>query len=257
MFPLHSPLLLNSKRISHGYFGRQGGVSEGVFESLNCGFGSADDRAHVHENRCRVANALGTDFDHLITAYQVHSANVVHVTEPWTREASPRADGMVTQVSGIALGVLAADCAPVLFVDDESGVIGSAHAGWQGAFTGVLEGVVEQMIFLGAKRERIRACVGPCISQVSYEVGPEFYHRFCDQGVVNAQFFLRAERAGYWMFDLPRYVLHRLEAAGVTLAEALGACTYSEEQRLFSFRRTTHRQQVEYGRNMSAIMLVT
>lgn len=256
MMPLQSPLLSNSKLIAHGFFGRRGGVSEGVFASLNCGFGSADQPSHVQANRSHVAEWLGTDFEHLLTVYQVHSAEVVHVTGAWKREESPRADGMVTNVPGIALGVLAADCAPVLFADAEAGVIGSAHAGWQGAFKGVVEAVVAQMISLGAERNRIRACIGPCISQANYEVGPEFHERFQMVGGLNDRYFVRSAREGHWMFDLPGYVLQRLSSAGVGRVQSLGACTYENEGEYFSFRRTTHRQEVEYGRNISAIMLV-
>lgn len=252
--PLQSSALADLKGVAHGFFGRAGGVSSGVFASLNCGYGSDDDVHAVRENRTRVATWLGAREERLLTVYQIHSADAVEVTTPWVRADAPKADAMATRAPGIALGVLAADCAPVLFADAEAGVIGSAHAGWKGAFDGVLESVVALMERLGARRDRIHAAIGPCISQASYEVGPEFFERFVEPARDNARFFAPSTRAKHWRFDLPAYALMRLAAAGVS-ARALGVCTYADEAGFFSFRRTTHRGEAQYGRNLSAIML--
>jgi hypothetical protein len=253
---LRSSLLSDLPAIRHGFFGRTGGASSGVYASLNCGYGSGDDLELVRQNRAAVARDIGTEEPRLLTVYQVHSADAVCVEQPWAREHAPHADGMATNKRGIALGVLAADCAPVLFADEEAGVIGSAHAGWQGAFKGVIEGVVAQMERLGARRSAIRACVGPCISQANYEVGPEFVDRFLATSPGHASFFVPSVKAGHSMFDLPAFVLHRLRQAKVGRAEILPACTYADGDGFFSFRRTTHRQESAYGRNISAIMLV-
>jgi YfiH family protein len=254
MTPLQSSHLSGLDGVAHGFFGRRGGVSKGIFASLNCGFGSNDDAAAVLENRTRVATWLGTQEPRLLTVYQIHSADAVPVTVPWTRGDSPKADGMATNVPGIALGVLAADCAPVLFADASARVVGSAHAGWKGALGGVVESVLALMETMGAKRTRIRAAIGPCISQASYEVGPEFRDRFVASGGENAGYFVPSTRADHWQFDLPGYVRARVAAAGVDV-DAIDACTYKDEKGLFSFRRATHRAESEYGRNLSAIML--
>lgn len=254
MTPLTSPSLSALNGVAHGFFGRRGGVSAGVFASLNCGYGSDDDADLVRENRERVAAWLGTGEARLLTVYQVHSAEAVCVTTPWARGDAPKADGMATSVRGVALGVLAADCAPVLFADAEAGVVGSAHAGWKGALGGIVDAVASAMEGLGARRERIRAVIGPCISQTAYEVGPEFRERFLEHAAVNARFFVPSMRNGHWQFDLPGYVTLRAQEAEVQV-EALGVCTYSDETGYFSFRRTTHRAEAQYGRNLSAIML--
>jgi YfiH family protein len=254
MTPLQSSHLSGLDGIAHGFFGRRGGVSKGIFASLNCGFGSNDDAAAVLENRTRVAAWLGTPEPRLLTVYQIHSTEAVNVTAPWARGDAPKADGMATKVPGIALGVLAADCAPVLFADASAGVIGSAHAGWKGALGGVVESVVTLMETMGAKRARMRAAIGPCISQASYEVGPEFRARFVEHGGENAGYFVPSTRADHWQFDLPGYVRARVIATGIEV-DALDACTYEDEKGLFSFRRATHRAEPEYGRNLSAIML--
>lgn len=254
MTPLQSSYLSSIEGISHGFFGRRGGVSKGILASLNCGFGSNDDVAAVLENRTRVATWLGTQEPRLLTVYQIHSAEAVNVKAPWVRGDAPKADGMATNIPGLALGVLAADCAPVLFADASAGVIGSAHAGWKGALGGVVESVVALMETLGAKRARIRTAIGPCIRQASYEVGPEFRARFLEYAGENAVWFVPSARTDHWQFDLPGYVRARLVAAGVEV-DAVGACTYEDEKGLFSFRRATHRAEPEYGRNLSAIML--
>lgn len=255
MTPLQSPVLSVHGGVAHGFFGRQGGVSQGVYASLNCGYGSDDDVEAVRENRTRVAAWLGTAEERLLTVYQIHSAEAAHVTEPWVRGAAPKADGMATTLRGVALGVLAADCAPVLFADPHAGVIGSAHAGWKGALGGVLESVVALMERLGATRERICAAVGPCIWQPSYEVGPEFRERFAEAAAANARYFTASARAGHWMFDLPAYVVARLKAMELDAVDSSSACTYAHAERYFSFRRTTHRGETVYGRNLSAVML--
>lgn len=252
---LRSTQLSEADAVAHGFWGRKGGVSTGVFASLNCGYGSDDDPARVRQNRQLIAQDLGVPVDSLVTAYQIHSADVVDVAAPWLRSDAPRGDAMVTTVPGIALGVLAADCAPVLLADAEARVIGCAHAGWQGAIKGVVAAVVARMEEKGAQRARIRAAVGPCISQANYEVGAEFVDRFVAQDPSFARFFKPSVRAGHAMFDLPGFVDSRLAAAGIVHRDVLGACTYAGEGTHFSFRRTTHRGEVQYGRNLSAIVL--
>lgn len=254
MKPLQSHVLAGAS-IAHGFFGRQGGVSGGIYASLNCGYGSGDDSASVCENRTRVATWLGTEEKQLITLYQIHSADALHVTAPWPRTAPPRADAMATTMRGVALGVLAADCAPILLSDAKAGVIGCAHSGWKGAIGGVAESVVALMERLGASRSRINAVVGPCISQASYEVGPEFEARFSEEDPANKRYFVPSPRPGHWQFDLPGYVTARLKAAGIGAVEALNVCTYEHNDAYFSYRRTTHRGETDYGRNVSAIML--
>lgn len=239
--------------IAHGFFGRTGGVSTGIFASLNCGPGSGDHRATVIENRRRVSDALGAQ---LINVHQIHSGTAVTVSEPWPLGDGPKADAMVTKTPGIALGILTADCAPVLFVDPEARVIGAAHAGWKGAFGGVLEATLTAMEGLGGARARIRAAIGPCISQENYEVGPEFRARFVEADPANAQYFIASERTGHFRFALEAYVAGRLAAAGLSQIERLGACTYALSGEFFSFRRTTHRGEPDYGRQVSAIALV-
>lgn len=253
---LMSSSLSGVRGITHGFFGRKGGASQGIYASLNCGYGSDDDKAAVRTNRTRVATLLGTREDHLITVYQVHSADAVVVTKPWALGDAPHADAMATNVKGVALGVLAADCAPVLFADDVAQVIGTAHAGWKGALTGVLESAVRAMEGLGADRSRMRAAIGPCISQTAYEVGPELYERFRDTDLSSGQYFKPSSRAGHWQFDLPGYVAIRLVKLGVRGVDPMGHCTYAKEDDYFSYRRTTHRGEPDYGRNLSAIMLV-
>lgn len=250
-----SDALAGPKHIVHGFYGRRGGVSLGDFAGLNCGYGSGDDPNLVRENRLRIARDLGASEDRLLTVYQIHSADAVTVTAPWLREEAPKADGMVTNVRGLALGVLAADCAPVLFADHRAGVIGCAHAGWQGAFRGIVMSVVTRMEALGANRNAITACVGPCISQRNYEVGPEFHARFVASSRDYSRFFTTSGKDGHWLFDLPGFVLLMLKDSGVSQAVTLSLCTYADEPGFFSFRRTTHRNDVNYGRNLSAIML--
>jgi polyphenol oxidase len=241
--------------VRHGFFGREGGVSDGLYASLNCGFGSGDDLAKVAENRARAARALGATGGTLVTCYQVHSPDVVTVDRPWRREANPKADGMATRTPGVALGILTADCAPVLFADPEAGVIGAAHAGWRGALGGVLEATLAAMKQLGAARARIRAAIGPCIAQASYEVGPEFPAAFLAEDTANARFFTPSRRAGHHMFDLGGYVERRLGRAGLAAIGRAAHDTAAEADRFFSYRRACLRGETDYGRELSAIVL--
>lgn len=245
---------LDNPALSHGFFTRDGGHSTGLYASLNCGLGSDDDRQRVINNRAMVAERLEVAPDHLLTVYQVHSPDVACVTEPFSGPL-PKVDAMVTTAPGLALGILTADCAPVLFADTKAGVIGAAHAGWKGAITGVLEATVAAMIDQGAKHERITAVIGPTISRYAYEVGPEFVMRFSDEAAENESLFHPSERDGHAYFDLSAYCLKRLRNAEVGTVADLGICTYSDEDRFFSYRRTTHRGEPDYGRQISAIAL--
>ncbi len=244
---------LSHPRLAHGFFGRQGGVSEGIYASLNCGPGSGDERAKVIENRRRAMEAFGGA--PLVTLYQIHSAKVVPVTAPWEIGEQPQADAMVTNVPGIALGILTADCAPVLLADAEAGVIGAAHAGWKGALYGVIDVAVSAMEKLGASRTRIAATIGPCISQANYEVDADFRAEFLRDDPANARFFVPNDRAGHFRFDLESYAAFRLDDAGIADVETLSACTYARKDDFYSFRRATHRNEKDYGRELSAIML--
>ena len=245
---------LPSAGIAHGFFGREGGVSTGIYESLNCGPGSSDEPKAVAENRRLVAATLapGVQGARLISLSQIHSA-VVHTLPAW--EERPEGDAMVTATPGLALGILTADCAPVLLADPKARVIGAAHAGWKGALAGVLEAALEAMEKLGAQRDRINAAIGPCISQDNYEVGDDFRARFLEQGAKHRRFFVPSDREGHHRFDLPEFAAYRLTAAGVGSVERLGICTYPPENGFFSFRRTTHARESDYGRQISAIVL--
>jgi YfiH family protein len=249
------PRLAAIPTIAHGFFTRQGGVSEGVYASLNCGIGSGDDRERVLTNRARVAATIGIAASHLVSPYQVHGANVAIVEEPWAPGAGPEADGLVTSRIGIAIGIGTADCAPVLFADPEAGVIGAAHAGWGGAFKGILEATVDAMVGLGAHRGRISAAIGPAIAQQSYEVGPEFRERFHADDLANDSLF-RPSGPAHFRFDLVGYVTARLEKIGLGAISSMADLdTYADEARFFSFRRTTHRGETDYGRMISTIAL--
>lgn len=241
--------------LRHGFFTREGGVSEGLYASLNCGFGSGDAAEYVAENRARALAAADMPAGSLVTAYQVHSPDVAVVEAPWRREDAPKVDAMVTGRPGITLGILTADCGPVLFADAEARVIGAAHAGWRGAVTGVLEATVAAMEKLGARRDRIAAVLGPCIAQRSYEVGPEFPAPFLAQAPDNAAFFAPSARAGRHMFDLPGYVVHRLGTLGLGQVGRLANDTCAEADRFFSYRRATLEGEKDYGRGLSAICL--
>jgi YfiH family protein len=237
--------------VRHGFFTRKGGASSGVFKGLNCGFGSSDQREVVATNRARVAEAMQVEPSHLVSVHQVHSADVAVVSAPF--ETAPKVDAMVSATPGLALGILTADCQPVLFSDAQAGVIGAAHAGWGGAISGVLEATVEAMVGLGASRDAIRAVIGPCISQASYEVGAEYFERFMEDDPDNARFFAGG-KGDKMQFDLPSFGLHRLRNAGVE-AEWTRHCTYLDADRFFSYRRSVHHKEADYGRLISAISL--
>lgn len=253
--PIESPLLNDraGARIRHGFFTRKGGVSKGLYAGLNVGIGSDDDRERVTENRTRVAAWFGLPLEKLATVHQVHSPDVFVVDETYSGER-PKVDAMVTSAPGVALGVLAADCGPILFADGENGVIGAAHAGWKGALTGVIENTIEAMLSLGAVRENITAVLGPSIGPASYEVGPEFVERFLSYDPSYEAFFTPSSNPGYSMFDLPSLTIQRLKASGVR-AESLGLDTYPDAERFYSYRRTTHAKEPDYGRQISAIAL--
>ncbi len=242
-------------RIRHAFFTRQGGVSEGLYASLNCGYGSGDDKDRVRENRARAMDRIGLEPDRLVTVYQVHSARVAVADEPWAPGEAPRADALVTRVPGLALGVLTADCAPVLLADSKARVVGAAHAGWRGALGGVLEAVVEAMEELGAKRGTIAAGVGPAIAQRSYEVGPEFPGPLLEQSEDSGDLFCPARREGHFLFDLKGYVARRLARMGLVGVQCLPCDTCRESDRFFSYRRSRQRGESDYGRGLSAIYL--
>jgi YfiH family protein len=241
--------------IRHAFFTRAGGVSTGLYESLNGGTGSRDVAANVAQNRARMAAALGVEPSYLLTAYQTHSPDVVVVESPWPTENRPRADAIVTRTGALAIGVTTADCGPVLLAEPRARVIGVAHAGWRGALTGVVESTVAAMERLGAKRDQIRAAIGPMIRQPNYEVGPDLIARFHADDPQSRRFFSPAARDGHALFDLGGYVAARLKRAGVGHVEDLGLCTYADAARFFSYRRTTHRAEADYGRHISAIAL--
>lgn len=252
-----APALAALAGIGHGFFTRRGGVSEGIYNALNCGPGSGDDRTKVMENRARVARTLGAAAGWLISPWQVHSATVVTATEPWPADSPdrPKADGIVTAVPGLAIGVLTADCAPVLFADARAGVVGAAHAGWRGALAGVLEATIAAMEQLGAHRGDITAALGPCIGPANYEVGPEFEAEFLRAAPGSERYFRRVADTGRPRFDLPGFVLSRLRQAGIGTLDERALCTYEDESRFFSYRRTTHRGEADYGRQISAILI--
>jgi hypothetical protein len=239
--------------LPHGFLGRRGGASTGELAGLNVGYGSKDDRAAIDENRRRAIDAISAGAE-LVTVHQVHSAEAVKVGHAWPHADRPRADAMVTDRPGLLLGILTADCAPVLFADSEAGVIGAAHAGWRGALAGVTDATIAAMERLGARRDHIHAAVGPCIAQPSYEVDEVFRARFVDDDSGNHRFFVEGP-AGKPHFDLEAYVVHRLIAAGVGEVEALNLDTYDDEHRFYSFRRATHHGEADYGRQVSLIGL--
>jgi YfiH family protein len=240
--------------VRHGFLGRRGGVSEGVCAGLNVGLGSGDARAAIEENRRRAVAAVAPGAG-LVTLHQVHSGDALAVEAPFPDPSRPRADGLVTDRPGLALGILTADCAPVLLADSEAGVIGAAHAGWKGAIGGIVEATVREMERLGARRGGIAAAVGPCIARRSYEVDEAFFRRFAEEEAENERFFADGRAEGRHQFDLEGFVVSRLAAAGVPRIEALGEDTYSQPARFFSFRRATHRGEPDYGRQVALIAL--
>jgi YfiH family protein len=251
---LGSPLLSAVPRLRHAFFSRDGGVSDGIYAGLNGGIGSNDDPANVAENRRLMAEQIGVTTERFLTLFQVHSPDVVVASAPWDTSSRPRADALVTRTEGLAIGVTAADCGPILFVDPNARVIGAAHAGWKGALTGIVESTVDAMEGLGAERAGIVAAIGPLIRQPSYEVGDEFVERFVDADAENVLFFLPASREGHAMFDLAGFIRMRLENAGVSVIDDIGVDTYSDE-RFFSYRRSVHREEPDYGRHVHAIVL--
>ena len=236
--------------IPHGFLGRRGGVSEGTVSGLNLGLGAGDDAEAVAENRRRAVTAVLPGAK-LATVYQVHSPDAVTVIRPWPDADRPHADAMASGRPGVLLGIVTADCAPVLLADGEAGVVGAAHAGWRGAYGGVLENVVGEMVGLGAQRERIVAAIGPAIAQPSYEVDEAFRARFTDAD----EAFFAAGKAGHWQFDLEAYAAARLARAGVARVDRLGLDTYPDAARFFSYRRATHRGEADYGRQISLVGL--
>jgi len=251
---LQSPLLSAIPGLRHAFFGREGGVSDGIYASLNGGLGSNDDPAAVAENRRRMAEQMGVPPSYLLGVHQIHSPNAVVATGPWQGASRPRADAIVTRTEGLAIGITAADCGPLLLVDPDARVIGAAHAGWKGALSGIVESTIEAMEKLGAERAGIVAAIGPLIRQPSYEVGNEFVERFMDADPENTLFFLPAAREGHAMFDLAGFIRARLENAGVSVIDDIGIDTYSDE-RFFSYRRSVHRKEPDYGRHVHAIVL--
>lgn len=251
LIPLTSDLL---SEVPHGFFTRHGGASSGIYAGLNCGYGSSDQADIVATNRARVAGHMQVDAAHLITVHQTHSARVVTVDAPLGDGPRPEADALVTDRPGLALGVLTADCQPVLLADPQAQVIGAAHAGWRGAFDGVLEATLDAMEALGATRDQVRATIGPSISQSAYEVGEEFFETFHDEDPMNARYFANGAK-GKYQFDLPGYGLARLRNAGVAEASWTGHCTYGDPESFYSYRRSCHQQEADYGRLISVIRL--
>jgi polyphenol oxidase len=252
---LSSPLLSAVPGLRHAFFTREGGVSEGIYAALNGGLGSKDDPERVLENRRRIAEHMGVTPQQFLSVHQIHSPDAIVATGPWDNGAArPKADAIVTSSSALAISVTAADCGPVLFVDPNARVIGAAHAGWKGALTGIVESTIDAMEKLGAERSGMVAAIGPLIRQHSYEVGGEFVERFLDDDADNAMYFIPSARDGHAMFDLGGYIRMRLENAGVLMIDDLGIDTYSDE-RFFSYRRSVHRKEPDYGRHVHAIAL--
>lgn len=247
--------LLECKISQHGFFTRHGGVSSGLYASLNGGLGSNDKFDHVIENRTRMATTLHVAPSHFLSLYQIHSSDVITVTEPWAPADRPKADGMVTKTKGLALAIGTADCGPVLFLDEDAGVIGACHAGWKGALGGVIDSTISAMEHIGAQRKNIRSALGPTISQPSYEVGSDFVAQFSERDPSGLQFFSIGKQPDKKQFDLPAYIAHRIKRAGIEHFHDLALCTYQDEDRFFSFRRATHRKESDYGRLIAAIAL--
>nr|WP_321456184.1 peptidoglycan editing factor PgeF [uncultured Cohaesibacter sp.] len=253
---IQHPSLQAMDGIAHGFFTRRGGTSKETYHSLNCGYGSGDERAQVQQNRTLVAQSLGVESDKLVTAYQVHSPTAMIVNEPFAEGGVPKLDALVTNKPGLAVAILTADCGPLLFADPNAGVVAAAHAGWRGAFEGVIADTVAKMEELGAKPASITAILGPTISKNNYEVDQAFMDRFSDKSPDWARFFSAGKRDGHVQFDLPAFILFRLQQSGVGNALNLDRCTYGEEDMFFSYRRTTHRNEPDYGRQISAITIV-
>jgi YfiH family protein len=253
--PLEAENLKRLPGIRHGFFTRQGGVSEGIYASLNCGFGSSDDSELVAENRNRVARHLGGTYDGVVTLYQEHGTTAIEASGPVARGALPRADAVVSATPGLVIGVLAADCAPVLLADPEARVVAAAHAGWRGAVAGIIDSAIAEMERLGARRERISAAVGPCINQAAYEVGAEFEAQFLSRDPTSSRFFACRDEVSRPHFDLPGFVVQRLSDAGIGHVLGFSPCTHQNESLFFSYRRKTQRHEPDYGRQISAIVV--
>jgi YfiH family protein len=251
---LASPLLSAVPGLRHAFFTREGGVSDGIYAGLNGGLGSKDDAAHVAENRRRMAQRLGVTPERFLSVHQTHSPDVVVASGPWQGTSRPLADAIVTRTEGLAIGATAADCGPVLFADPTARVIGVAHAGWKGALSGVLESTIIAMEKLGAERAAMVAAIGPLIRQASYEVGQEFVERFIETDAENTRFFISSSRSSHAMFDLGGFIRMRLEQAGIPMIDDLGIDTYADE-RFYSYRRSVHRSEPDYGRHVHAIVL--
>jgi len=251
---LTSPNLITAT-IAHAFFTRQGGMSEGIYKGLNCGLGSRDNPLHVAENLKKVEHEIGAEAGNLLTLYQIHSQQVVTVTQKWERGNSPQADAFVTREKGIALGILTADCVPILFADATHQVIGAAHAGWKGAIGGIAENTIAAMEALGAKKETIACAIGAAIAQKSYEVNGAYRENFLHVSPDNTHYFIPSIKPSHFLFDLKKYVYDRLLNAGISQINMLYNDTYAEEEHFFSFRRSTHRKEPDYGRNISVIML--
>ena len=252
---VHSKTLCAFPDIAHGFSTREGGVSGGIYTSLNCGGGSKDNPDHVKENRRLFAQALGAGKSPLVSPYQVHSADAVVVEEPWARADAPKADAVVTAKPGLAIAISTADCVPVLFVDSQAKIVGAAHSGWRGALTGILEATLDAMVHLGAERSRISTFIGPAISQSAYEVGDEFKETFLKEDETSERFFQQLNEQERPHFDLTGYVAARLQSAGACQVENLELCTYQDTERFFSYRRSCHQDEADYGRQISAIMI--
>ena len=242
--------------IAHGFFTRRGGSSKEAYHSLNCGFGSGDDKEQVRQNRALVAKSLGVASDRLVTAYQVHSPKAMIIDAPFNEGETPQLDALVTNTPGLAVAILTADCGPLLFADQQAGVVAAAHAGWRGAFEGVVADTIGKMCELGAKPEAITAILGPTISRDNYEVDQAFMDRFLERSASWSRFFSAGKRDGHVQFDLPAFIISRLQESGVGTAINLDRCTYGEEELFFSYRRTTHRNEPDYGRLISAIAII-
>lgn len=252
---IKSNILKELVDIEHAFFTREGGRSDGIYGSLNIGLGSNDNREAVLENRKLCARHLGQNLEKLTTPYQIHSSTAVVVDKPWLQGDGPKADAVITKTPGIVVGIATADCGPVLFADDGAGVVAAAHAGWRGATSGVLDNTIAAMESLGASRSNINAVLGPTIAQKSYEVGPEFVERLVEEDTKNEVYFVPSTQANHAMFDLPAFIVDRLKKLGVAHAESLELDTYEDEKRFFSYRRTTHRKEADYGRLLSAIVI--
>ncbi|ARP99986.1 peptidoglycan editing factor PgeF [Pseudorhodoplanes sinuspersici] len=252
---VQSQLLSECSGIRHAFFTRDGGVSNGLYASLNGGVGSDDDALHVAENRARMARYLDVAPDHFLSAYQIHSPQVVVADTPWTSDTRPRADAIVANTPGLAIGVSTADCGPLLFADEQARVIGAAHAGWRGALSGVIENTIEAMEKLGARRNTIKVSLGPLIRQANYEVSRDFIDQFVRENEAYHRFFAPAARAGHAMFDLPGFIAATIAKSGITQFQDLGLCTYADPDRFYSYRRSTHRAEPDYGRHINAIVL--